>query len=93
MTDIWTIVLTVIITLLSYNAIVLVITLITNREDIVITVACGILYPIAYVITYPFRAWRSYSQSINYYKKHGITRFQYVFLFKRVHNRKENNNE
>lgn len=88
---VWIIVLTIIITLLSYNAVVFVIMAVTDEEDITIKIACGILYPIAYVITYPIRAWRSYSRSINYYKKHGITRFQYVFLFKRVHNRSENN--
>ena len=84
----WTIILTVIITLLSYNAVVLVVAQITNREDITITVAMGILYPIAYVLTYPIRAWNTYSHSRGYYEKHGITRFQYVFLFKRVHSSK-----
>lgn len=89
----WNIILTVIITLLSYNAVILVVAQITNREDITITVAMGILYPIAYVLTYPIRAWSTYSHSKGYYEKYGITRFQYVFLFKRVHNRKEDNNE
>lgn len=84
---IWIIVLTVIITLFSYNAIIFVIITVTDDEDITIKIACGFIYPIAYFLTYPIRAWKSYSRSINYYKKHGITRFQYVFLFKRDYDR------
>lgn len=89
----WNIILTVIVTLLSYNAVILVVAQITNREDITITVAMGILYPIAYILTYPIRAWNTYSHSRGYYEKHGITRFQYVFLFKRVHNKKRNQDD
>ncbi len=89
----WNIILTVIITLLSYNAVILTIAQITNSEDITIKVAMGVLYPIAYVLTYPIRAWTTYSHSRGYYEKHGITRFQYVFLFKRVHNKKRDQDD
>lgn len=44
----------------------------------------GLWYPILWVLFYPLRAWRTYSQSCHYYAKHNITRLQYLFG-KRVH--------
>ena len=78
------------ITLISYNSLIALLAAIGLDEDKVITVAIGIMYPILYSVTYPFRAWNSYSRSRGYYQKHGITRFQYIVLFRRVSNRVTN---
>lgn len=52
-------------------------------EDTVIYWACGLLYPILYVLFYPIRAMFTYERSRGYFEKHGISKIQYV-LGKRV---------
>lgn len=44
----------------------------------------GLVYPIAFVILYPIRAWMIYSEHKEWYEKRGISRLQYM-LGKRVH--------
>lgn len=41
--------------------------------------AMGLLYPVLLVLTYPVRAWKTYSSSKHYYERHNITRLQYIF--------------
>ena len=48
-------------------------------EDKALHWAVGIPFLIAYVLLYPVRAWVKYDRSKNYYKKHNITKVQYIF--------------
>lgn len=41
--------------------------------------AMGLVYPIALVLTYPFRAIRSYKNRRTYYMVHNISMIQYFF--------------
>ena len=66
-----------IITLSIYWIIGLIITCI--NDDWSVYWACGLILPIALVILYPVRAWRTYTRSKGYYQKHGISRMQYIF--------------
>lgn len=50
-----------------------------NDEDKALHFAVGIPFLIVYVLLYPVRAWNRYNRSRNYYKKHGITKVQYIF--------------
>lgn len=43
----------------------------------------GIIGFILWILLYPVRAWRTYSNSVGYYKKKGISRLQFL-LGKRV---------
>lgn len=75
---------TIIITLSIYWVIGFIITCID--EDWAIYWAVGVTLPIALVIIYPFRAWRTYTNSKGWYQAHGISRMQYI-LGKRVKKR------
>ena len=66
------------ITLCAYWAIGLVIAAMDHEEWLVYW-STGLMYPIAYVLFYPIRAWNSYSKSYLYFEKHNITRLQYLF--------------
>lgn len=48
-------------------------------EDYTIYWACGPLYPIARLITYPIRACRKYELSREYFEKQGVSKVEYVF--------------
>ena len=69
---------TVVLTLLIYWTIGLILCYI-DKIDIVYWYCCGLIGLIFLVVTYPVRTWISYSRSCNYYKKHGISRLQYMF--------------
>lgn len=55
-------------------------------EDYTLYWACGLLYPILYVLLYPFRAMKHYEQYRAIFEKKGISKVQYVFG-KRGHKR------
>ena len=78
----------VIATLLAYwtGGIILAALIDMNRlnDDAFAFYSMGLLFPVVYVLLYPARAWHRYSQREGYYKKHGISRFQYIVLHKRV---------
>jgi len=48
-------------------------------EDYALRWACGLLYPILYFLFYPVRALRQYEAWRDYYEKHGITKWQFLF--------------
>lgn len=68
---------TVIITLVIYWCIGFIISQI--NEEWAIFWAVGLIYPIIYIISYPIRAWKTYNNSIGYYRKHNVSRLQYLF--------------
>ncbi len=68
-----------IITLTVYWVVGCLIAVFTNNDEYLERWAIGLVYPLLMGMFYPIRAWRAYSFSCNYYKKHGITRIQYIF--------------
>lgn len=48
-------------------------------EEAALYVSMGLVYPVLWVLTYPVRAWKTYSSSKHYYERHNITRLQYIF--------------
>jgi hypothetical protein len=42
-------------------------------------VFCGLVYFPLWALTYPLRAWVKYNNSRDYYAKHGITRWQFLW--------------
>ena len=50
------------------------------NEDYTLYWACGLLYPIVYLLMYPLRAISKYDNHRAYYLKHGISMFKYVFV-------------
>lgn len=48
-------------------------------EDFTLYWACGLLYPIIYLLIYPIRAIKRYNNSKTYFEKRGISKVQYVF--------------
>lgn len=52
---------------------------ILDKEEWLQIWAMGLLYPILYFVTYPVRAWNSYSPVKQEYKKYGISYIQYLF--------------
>ena len=48
------------------------------QEEAALAWAVGPVFPIIWVLTYPIRAWRSYSSKKDYYLFHNITRWQYL---------------
>ena len=69
------------ITVVIVSAVYWLVSLILSQidEDYTIYWACGLLYPIARLLTYPIRACRKYELSREYFEKHGITKKQYLF--------------
>lgn len=48
-------------------------------EDYTLYWACGLLYPVVYLLMYPLRAINRYDNHKDYYQKNGISKVQYVF--------------
>lgn len=48
-------------------------------EDYALRWSCGLLYPILYILFYPVRVLRQYETYRDYYEKHGITKWQFLF--------------
>lgn len=48
-------------------------------EDYTLWWACGLLYPVLYLIFYPIRAVKRYNSGRQYYERHGISKVQYIF--------------
>lgn len=67
----------VIITLCVYWVIGLIISIVD--EDKAIYWAVGLAYPVALILTYPYRAIYTYRRSCNYYKKNNVSMLQYFF--------------
>lgn len=78
------ILITAICTLLIQELIAFIVLSIRNDEEIAMYLAGGLLYGIIWVVCYPIRSWNAYSNSETYYRRHGISRWQYILLHKRV---------
>ena len=50
-----------------------------NEDDFVKAWAFGLAYPVAWILSYPIRAWHSYDAMKAHYEKAGITWPQYLF--------------
>ena len=48
-------------------------------EEVAFYIAMGLVYPLIWVVSYPMRTWIRYSRAKDYYQKHGISRFQFLF--------------
>ena len=59
-----------------------------NKDNWLELWAMGFVYSILYVLFYPIRAWKTYTNSCHFYQNHNITRLQYIFG-KRVHKTKK----
>lgn len=68
----------VLITLTVYSAIGTIIA-IWGKDEWLEAWGIGFVGLALWLILYPVRAWTTYSRSINYYKKRGISRLQYMF--------------
>lgn len=68
------------ITLLFYWFLGFILFWITNENETFSALwAMGLVYIVIYCLFYPIRAWNNYSQQIDLYKSHGISRLQYFF--------------
>lgn len=74
-----TILKTVIITILVYNVVTIILNEIDNSGEKVILFTSFPLYPIVRFLLYPIRAIRKWEKSKNFYMKHNINKWQYVF--------------
>lgn len=68
---------TIVITLFVYWVIGFIIACID--EDKAVFWAVGLVYPIAYVLTYPYRTIVNYRNSQRYFQKNNISMLQYFF--------------
>lgn len=50
-----------------------------GKDEWTETWSIGFVGLLLWLILYPVRAWRTYSSSINYYRKKNISRLQYMF--------------
>ena len=67
----------ILITLGVYSAIGTIIAL-WGKDEWLEVWAIGFVGLLLWLILYPVRAWRTYSSSINYYKKRNISRLQFI---------------
>ena len=67
----------VLITLGVYSAIGTIIG-VWGKDEWLETWGIGFVGVLLLLILYPVRAWRTYSQSINYYKKRNMSRLQFI---------------
>lgn len=67
----------VLITLATHSIIGVIISVI-GKDEWLEAWGVGFIWLLLWVILYPVRAWRTYSHSINYYKKRNISRLQFI---------------
>lgn len=67
----------VLITLGAYSAIGTIIA-VWGKDEWTEAWAIGFVGLLLWFVLYPVRVWRTYSSSINYYKKRNISRLQYM---------------
>ena len=79
----------VVLTLTVYWTIGLIVGIITRENETFAALwATGLVYILLYVICYPIRAMRTYTNQETYFKHNNVSRLQY-FFGKRVHQKWE----
>lgn len=68
---------TVLITLLAVWSISCILT--QFNEDYALYWSVGLVYPLLWVLLYPARACIMYDRNVGYYRKHNISKAQYIF--------------
>lgn len=88
-----TILLTIIATIFVRDLIAIIaMTILQNKyADIGYYISGGVLYWIIYAVCWPIREWNSYSDHEAYYRRIGISRWQYILLHKREQRGKDRN--
>jgi len=67
-------------TLTVYWTIGLIIFILSRENETFAACWCaGLVYLLLYILFYPLRSMRAYSNSRLYYERHGISRLQYFF--------------